>query len=447
MVVLTMGVGCVVKRNQNGNLALRLFFSGLRSWEGIRGLKDTSENRDFLEAKAKVIRREIHDGTFDYLRWFPDGNLSHLFRQGKVPPSPTVTVEQFYKEWIKKQGDRVRAHRVKDYVSQFNRHILPARLGHKRFGNLAFALLRVTHLQDLQGKLKGKGLKARSVNGIVHSSLRAMLKAARAEGLLTVDLYDKAFFTPLPVTDSKPSIDPYTPEEREIIIEAFRTKRPHYYKFVFFHFWQGPRPSESTALRREDVDLRYATANIHRSRVQGHEAGTKTVRSNREIRLHDNVVEVLKDENPAPLKVKPDDYFFTTPAGYPIDEENFYKREWLPILTAKKIRPRPFYNTRHSYVSFLYSIGARSGFISSQTGDSIKTLEADYAKYIEEADQNRQFVEAQIQKSATQVQPPYSADDNAYKLKKKKGLRKQPLKSGAGEEGRTPDLMLGKHTL
>jgi integrase len=52
------------------------------------------------------------------------------------------------------------------------------------------------------------------------------------------------------------------------------------------------------------------------------------------------------------------------------------------ILKAKKIRPRPFYNTRHSYVSFLYSIGARSGFISSQTGDSIKTLETYYAKYI-----------------------------------------------------------------
>ena len=228
-----------------------------------------------------------------------------------------------------------------------------------------------------------------------------MLRDARIDGCIKINLYDRDFFKPLPTTDTKPSIDPYTPEEREIIIEAFRTKRPHYYKFVFFQFWQGPRPSESTALRRADVDLRYASARIHRSRVQGKEAGTKTKRSNREIHLHDNVVEVLKDENPVALHVKPDDYFFTTPAGYPIDEENFYKREWLPMLRAKKIRPRPFYNTRHSYVSFLYSIGAKSGFISSQTGDSIKTLEADYAKYIPEADSSRDFVEAEIQKRAT----------------------------------------------
>jgi integrase len=126
--------------------------------------------------------------------------------------------------------------------------------------------------------------------------------------------------------------------------------------------------------------LRYATARIHRSLVQSHEAGTKTVRSNREIRLHDNVVDVLKQENPAPLSVRPDDYFFTTSEGTPIDESNFYKREWLPILTAKKIRPRPFYNTRHSYVSFLYSISTCSGFISSQTGDSIMLLEITEAK-------------------------------------------------------------------
>src|SRR5215467_14983125 len=104
MVVLTMGVGCVVKRNQNGNLALRLFFSGLRSWEGIRGLKDTSENRDFLEAKAKVIRREIHDGTFDYLRWFPDGNLSHLFRQGKVPPLLLSPSNSFTKSGLRSRA-------------------------------------------------------------------------------------------------------------------------------------------------------------------------------------------------------------------------------------------------------------------------------------------------------------------------------------------------------
>ena len=179
--------------------------------------------------------------------------------------------------------------------------------------------------------------------------------------------------------------------------------------------------------------------------MQGHEGGTKTVRSNREIHLHENVVKVLSEENPAPLSVDPEEYLFTTPAGTPIDVGNFYKREWLPILKAKKITPRPFYNTRHSYVSFLYSIGAKSGFISSQTGDSIKTLEKDYAKYIKEADDNRDFVEEQIQKSATQVKPTQSVASSPTPPEIKKPSKNQGLSYGAGEEGRTPDLMLGKH--
>lgn len=135
-------------------------------------------------------------------------------------------------------------------------------------------------------------------------------------------------------------------------------------------------------------------------------------------------MEVLKQENPAPLSVDPENYFFTTTTGTPIDVGNFYKREWLPILKAKKIRPRPFYNTGHTYVSFLYSIGARSGFISSQIGDSIKTLEKDYAEYIKEADGSRDFVENQIQKSATQVKPASDTDHSPYSPEKEKAPEK-----------------------
>jgi hypothetical protein len=65
------------------------------------------------------------------------------------------------------------------------------------------------------------------------------------------------------------------------------------------------------------------------------------------------------------------------------------------------IRPRPFYNTRHSYSSFLISIGAKTALASSQTGNSIRALEKHYAKYIPEADGGRDFVESTIFKSET----------------------------------------------
>ena len=79
--------------------------------------------------------------------------------------------------------------------------------------------------------------------------------------------------------------------------------------------------------------------------------------------------------------------------------------------------------------------------------NSIKTWEKDYAKYIKEADDNRDFVESQIQKSATLVKPADDVSNSPTPPEKKKPPRNRRLKSGAGEEGRTPDLMLGKHTL
>lgn len=108
---------------------------------------------------------------------------------------------------------------------------------------------------------------------------------------------------------------------------------------------------------RKARDLTYQREKIERSRVQSHEAGTKTARSNREIHLHENLVDVLRTEHDG--SGDPYAHFFTTPKGMPIDENNFDNRHWLPRLKQLKIRPGPFYNTGHSYTSFMLSVGAK----------------------------------------------------------------------------------------
>jgi integrase len=440
-------MACKIKINRHGNLAFKLRWNGIKSWEGT-DLKDTPENRARLQPRADVISQEMREGHFDYLHHFPDGNKARLFRGETERPITAQTVKSCYNTWIKKQSDRVRPHRVKDYESQFSRHILPTRVKGGAFGSLFLANLTVEHLVGLQTKLKAKGLKAASVNSIVHGSLRAMLKDARRAGAITQNLFDRDLFSALPLTDIETSIDPYTPKERELILKDFRLTCRHYYPFVSHQFWTGARPSEACALREKSVDLIYQREKIERSRVQGHEAGTKTKRSNREIRLHDNLVEVLKAYKPQ--SGGPENHFFTTPEGTPIDESNFYKREWLPRLKRLNIRSRPFYNTRHSYRSFMLSVGAKLAFVAAQTGDSIKTLETHYAKYIPDADTGRELVEENILKSETKVKPlgkMGTGADSPTPLQKKKPLTNQGLKTGAGDRGRTDDLMLGKHTL
>ena len=441
------------KRKAGGprSLAFRLFWNGLNSWEGT-DLEDTPGNRELANAKALLISAEIKARTFDYLSHFPNGNKAHLFRQEETRPGTIYTAKSYYNRWLKaeKESGRVRPHRIKDYESQFNRHILKAKIDGTVFGNIHLPGLSVDHLKKLQGKLTAKGLKAASVNAVIHGSLRAMLQAARGEGCMTVDLYDRAFFKALPLTDSEDSIDPYTPEERESILDGFRKSRAHYHAFVYSQFWTGMRTSEAAALRWGDIDLRYNTAKVNKSRVQGHEAGTKTVRSNREIHLHENLVEVLKARKP--LYVRPEDYAFTTPEGTPVDANNFYSREWLPMLRRESVnvRPRPFYNTRHSYSSFMLTVGARTAFVSKQTGDTIKTIEAHYAKYIPEADLTREMVAEIIAKSEIEVKSRSQAAEakrNEESQEKAKAPISQGLLKRAGDGDRTHDLMLGKHTL
>ena len=82
--------------------------------------------------------------------------------------------------------------------------------------------------------------------------------------------------------------------------------------------------------------------------------------------------------------------------------------------------------------------------------DSIRTLETHYAKYLPDADTGRERVETSIRESETLVQPWANTDQSRAALipiQIKKPLNDQGLKGEAGDQGRTGDLVLGKHTL
>ena len=78
-----------VKPNRHGRLGYRLFVNGRDHHEGT-GLADTASNRAKLERRAEAMRDEIAAGTFDYLRWFPNGNGARFYRP--APPAAAAVV-------------------------------------------------------------------------------------------------------------------------------------------------------------------------------------------------------------------------------------------------------------------------------------------------------------------------------------------------------------------
>ncbi len=111
----------------------------------------------------------------------------------------------------------------------------------------------------------------------------------------------------------------------------------------------------------------------------GEDNAPKTQASARTITLLPNVVEVLGTLQPLPLD--PEGYVFTDEHGKPVDQNEF-GRKFTGVLGVLKIRPRRFYNTRHTFISIALTLGCNPKWIAKQTGTSLIMIQQNYGKYI-----------------------------------------------------------------
>jgi len=367
-------MACHVKVNRHGYLAFRLFWDGRDSWEGTQW-KDTPKNRERATARAVLISEEMESENFDYLKWFPEGNRADEFRPKIDKPvgDKPQTVREYYGEWIeKKKPPFIRLSLQRDYQQAFQKNILPF------MGDMELNSTTVEVLENFRLYLvEERKLSLKTARNIIDGSLRAMLRDAgrRIERNPFNDL-PANWWPRLP----QRAPDPYTEQERDRILAHHRNNRPYWaYAFVYFRFYTGTRPSEATALKWGSVDLMSGKATVAISRHLGEENATKTRASRRTVSLLPNVVELLKTL--LPLHVGAEDYVFTDGQGQPIDQSEF-ARGFQAVLRVLKIRPRPFYNVRHTFISVALTIGCNQKWIAEQTGTSIAMIQEHYGKYI-----------------------------------------------------------------
>jgi len=366
-------MGCKIYISKKGFLVYRLQWNGRRSWEGTT-LRDTPQNRKRVEQDADLMSREIKAGRFDYVRWFPAGN-----KTPKTEPAMRLgwTVREYYDKWILQQRPPlVRKSNERAYKQHFNRYILI------RFGEvmLSETTLTTRALMDFQTYLlhdvprlkKGTepGLSVKTVRNIIDGSFRAMVRDAREIDKFIAGDPFVALQWPDKETERR---DAFTKDERDKILDYFRSKEPFYFPFVFTIFWTGMRPSECTALRVGDIDLANGTISITKSRHLGEERAPKTSASRRTINLLPNVVDVL--QRAKELRVTETDYFFKNRKRAPIDADQWRKDYWYTALRAKGITERDFYCTRHTFISLALTAGENIKAIAEQTGTSVQMIQ------------------------------------------------------------------------
>ena len=228
-----------------------------------------------------------------------------------------------YEHWIRdKVPPNVRASLGHHYRGHFRNYIL------EKFGDVLLSDLSLAHLEDLRTSLRTRGLSEKTTRNVVDGSFRAMVRDAGRDDIRVGLPFAKVRWAEKIV----PGPSPLAAEERDRILDYFRTKRwkrggfnntaLHYPYFAFLYtlFFTGMRPSELCAVRIRSVNLKTGIIHVDRSRHLRAEAAPKTQRARRAVRLTGRTVVVLK----APLRAHPDDYVLRNVRGEPIEPANFY---------------------------------------------------------------------------------------------------------------------------
>jgi integrase len=371
-----------VKVNRHGRLAYRLYVNGRDHHEGT-GLADTAANRAKLERRAEAMRDEIESGTFDYLRWFPNGNGARFYRPAPPAEPRRIPTLREYAEttWLpRKVPPVVRASLAGTYRWAW-RHVLRYRpaLPAVPLGDLPLDTLTVGMLEDFRLYLLrperegGRGVKLKTARDIIDASFRALYRDARAEGLVSHDPF-AALKWPRP---ELPEPDPFTEAERDTLLAYFWRKNRHYHALVFTMFYTGLRTGEAVGLRWGNVDLRAGVLRVRTSRTLGEDNTPKTRKSKRDLALLPDVAAVLRAVKP--LHADERTFVFPTQHGTPLDEERFVEKHWRRALRAAEVRPRKFYAARHTFMTWALGRGVNVKWLADYCGTSLEMIERHYA--------------------------------------------------------------------
>jgi integrase len=377
--------GSVTVQSFQNRLRLRLprqLFAGQQKFLTL-GLDDTLGNRQIAEAKAKEIERDIHanilvPGTFDHTlnKYRPESFRLVETKNLEYPANLQEIWMNFieYKKNISSPSTMRFQYRVfTNYVSKLPTH-------------------------DLE---KSVEIRDWVMNNIPLESAKRFIVRLSACCNWAVDskiISDNPFLgmsskitIPKSQKNSDNDINPFSVEERDLIIQAFRDnqfcskyskiKHSFYADYVEFLFLTGCRPSEAIALEKNNVsnDFRYINfdcAVVLTDKGLAKKAGLKT-QEKRRFPINQKLKRVVervcngKEAN---------DILFPSPQDKTyIDTDNFRKRTWKVVLDGLGIEYRKPYQTRHTFVTLALENGLDVKDVARLVGNSPEIIYKHYA--------------------------------------------------------------------
>lgn len=428
--------GCTVSA-RDGYLRLRFRITGE---DGTKhrvsretGKADTAANRKALDRVAKLVGAAIRAGQ----------SLEEIDRMLQIAPrvekprpkGPTPTVADFFEEWIESRVASRKA-QARKYRSHFDVHVIPA-LGDFPIGDLV-----PKDIRGFQAELLSK-VKAKTAKNVV-SSLRALVRTARVDGLVDRDLFGELEWKRAP----RPEPDPFTAAERQKILKAFAAReygfnpgrgesvqryRPHPPFFAYAHalFWTGLRPSEASGLQQGDLDLAKRRIYVRRSRNEYEDGAPKTVSAERTVEIFPETCFILAAiRRPG---AAPTDPVFTNTRGLHIEPKSF-SEHWYDVLGELGLRRRGLYCTKDTYVTTALEAGVAIPWLEQQTGVAYATLRKHYAKWMPSDPEREMRKFTEIDPALFGAVPPENGPENR-RSRVHSPESVVPVRAGKCEEG------------
>lgn len=329
------------------------------------GLADTPENWAKGESIARRMHLDMLSGNFDSTlgKYKPH---THLAVVEAITPKTALDLAQLWERYSEYKKPQVSP---STYAKDFTKH----RNHINRFPSKS--LEDAVLIKDyLLANLTPNAAKR------VLTQLKACCDWAVAEKLVSINPFETMKIkVPLGMSEDS-DINPFTKEERDLIIKTFAAHKyyNYYTNFVRFLFFTGCRPSEAIALQWKHIEsafIKFTQSVVISEDGLVLKEGLKTQRK-RNFPITSDVQSILNGIKPETINIE--DFLFTSPKGKFIDQHNFANRAWKTILEECKVPYRKSYQTRHTFINLCVEAHINSTAIGRWTGTSSKMIDNHY---------------------------------------------------------------------
>jgi integrase len=353
----------VIKIN-HGRIQIVLTYRGVRKYLSL-GLPDSKPNRVFAEmVKSRIVSDLLNDNFDPTLEKYKRDAL----KPDEQKPDDDISIAQLWEK----------------YTNYKRPQLAPSTIA-KDFDRVAVYIARFP-VSTLDGAIAVRdylnSITTPNTTKRVLTQLNACCAWAVDSRLVVVNPFvgmAAGIKAPKVKTDGE-DIDPFSPDERERIIQALKAINSEYATLVEFMFRTGCRPSEAIALQFKHISVGCKTITFEQAVTTSENGlvvkqGLKT-QQKRVFPCGKDLTAFLKSISPE--QIDREQFIFRSPKKKFIDFHNFSNRVWHPTLASLNIKKRNPYQMRHTFITYCINSGMNAKDVARLVGNSAEIIYKHY---------------------------------------------------------------------